>query len=198
MHHSNDESELEMEIEHAMLRSMEEDSKDTKKRKRLPKELYVFPLLRRPFFPGMAAPIAIEPGPFYDVLKRVAKSDDKTVALLLSKKEDLDVYSADIDDLYQVGVLARILRIIPMEQGGAQVILNMEQRLVVKKTVPDDTGLKVRVSYHTDSSRLTQELKAYAISIISTIKELLKLNPLRKSTRLVKKRAGYQPLTKQY
>ena len=180
MHHSNDESELEMEIEHAMLRSMEEDSKDTKKRKRLPKELYVFPLLRRPFFPGMAAPIAIEPGPFYDVLKRVAKSDDKTVALLLSKKEDLDVYSADIDDLYQVGVLARILRIIPMEQGGAQVILNMEQRLVVKKTVPDDTGLKVRVSYHTDSSHLTQELKAYAISIISTIKELLKLNPLYK------------------
>ena len=32
-----------------------------------------------------------------------------------------------LNDLYEVGVLARILRIIPMEQGGAQVVLNMEK-----------------------------------------------------------------------
>src|SRR4029078_4882239 len=40
--------------------------------------------------------------------------------------------------------------------------------------------LEAHVSYFEDNPSLTQELKAYAISIISTIKELLKLNPLYK------------------
>ena len=37
-----------------------------------PDELYILPLNRRPFFPGMAAPIVIEPGIYYEVLKIVA------------------------------------------------------------------------------------------------------------------------------
>lgn len=144
----------------------------------IPQELYVFPLLRRPFFPGMAAPIAIEPGPYYDVLKQVAKSEHKCVALLLTKNESVDIYNCSLSDLYRVGVLARILRIIPMEQGGAQVILNMEKRIVVKKADPSK-HLKAHVTFHKESEdKPDQELKAYAITIISTIKELLKLNPL--------------------
>lgn len=145
----------------------------------IPRDLYIFPLVRRPFFPGMAAPIAIEPGPYYDVLKQVAKSEHKCVGLLLTKSEDVDVYTCTFNDLHKVGVLARVLRIIPMEQGGAQVILNMEKRLIVDKPLPSAKHLKAHVSFHEDASgKPSQELKAYAISIISTIKELLKLNPL--------------------
>ena len=74
--------------------------------------------------------------------------------------------------------MARVLRIIPTEQGGAQVILNMEKRLRVVEPLPRYKCLRARVEYFEDSPTLTDELKAYSISIISTIKELLKLNPL--------------------
>ena len=40
-----------------------------------PEQLYLLPLNRRPFFPGMAAPIVIEPGAYYEVLKMVSKTD---------------------------------------------------------------------------------------------------------------------------
>lgn len=143
-----------------------------------PEKLVIFPLTRRPFFPGMAAPLIIEPGPYYEVLKVVAKSDHKYVGLLLTKKEESDIYQVGFDDLYKVGILARVLRIIPMEQGGAQVILNMEKRMKVVKPVESAKHLTARVAYHDDSPKINQELKAYAISIIATIKELLKLNPL--------------------
>ncbi len=165
-----------MEIEKAMLHSVEEGS-HPRIPTDIPNDVYIFPLVRRPFFPGMAAPIAIEPGPYYEVLKLVAKSEHKCVGLLLTVREDTDVYTASFDDLCEVGVLARVLRIIPMEQGGAQVILNMEKRMIIEKPIANTKYLKAKVSYHEDSSKLTQELKAYAISIISTIKELLKLNP---------------------
>lgn len=144
-----------------------------------PDEGFVIPLNRRPFFPGMAAPIVIEPGPYYEVLKIVAKTEHKCMGLFLTKKEDSDIYKVDFGDIHQVGVLARILRIIPMEQGGAQVVLNMEKRISIKKQLPGK-HLQAVFSYHEDkvSKKESKELKAYSISIISTIKELLKLNPL--------------------
>ncbi len=143
-----------------------------------PDQVFIVPLTRRPFFPGMAAPVVIEPGPFYEVLKMVAKTEHKCMGLFLTKQEDVNVYKVEFKDLYKVGVLARILRIIPMEQGGAQVVLNMEKRISIKKPVKSKY-LRAEVKYHEDESRkLTKELKAYSISIITTIKELLKLNPL--------------------
>jgi ATP-dependent Lon protease len=144
-----------------------------------PEQLYVMPLNRRPFFPGMAAPIVIEPGAYYEVLKIVSKTEHKCVGLFLTHQEDVNIYKIGFDDLFKVGVVARILRIIPLEQGGAQVVLNMEKRVVIEKPVKNKQ-LIAQVKYHDDTplAHLSRELKAYSISIITTIKELLKLNPL--------------------
>ncbi|MFZ4099487.1 MAG: endopeptidase La [Chlamydiia bacterium] len=143
-----------------------------------PKDLYVVPLLRRPFFPGMAAPLVVEPGPYYDVLKQVANTSSKTLALFLTNKEDQDLSGLTGSDLYRVGVMARILRILPMPQGGAQVILSMEKRVEIERFMRTK-ALKVRVRYHQEAAgKPSKEIKAYAISILSTIKELLTLNPL--------------------
>lgn len=145
-----------------------------------PDQLYIMPLNRRPFFPGMAAPIVIEPGAYYEVLKIVSKTDHKCVGLFLTHEEDVNIYKIGFNDLFKVGVVARILRIIPMEQGGAQVVLNMEKRVVIEKPVAKSKHLLAHVSYHDDTplAHLSRQLKAYSISIITTIKELLKLNPL--------------------
>jgi ATP-dependent Lon protease len=143
-----------------------------------PAQLFILPLTRRPFFPGMAAPILIEPGAFYEVLKIVAKTKHKCIGLVLTHKEDVNLYKLQFQDLYKVGALARILRIIPVEQGGAQVILSMEKRFSIKKQLKS-SHLRANVSYHEDpQGPMSKELKAYSISVITTIKELLKLNPL--------------------
>lgn len=166
--------ELEEQLEEAIEESLEQFDLPQKE---LPEELFVVPINRRPFFPGMAAPIVIEPGPYYEVLKQIANSDQKYVAVVLTKKEDVDIHKVSFSGLYKVGVLARILRIIPMEGGGAQVVANMEERIVIEEPVKGN-GLKAKVSYHPDSKEVTDELKAYSINIISVIKDLLKLNPL--------------------
>lgn len=165
---------LEAELEEALEESMEDNQK---LKRNFPDELYVLPINRRPFFPGMAAPILIEPGPYYEVLKLVAKQEQKFVALVLTKKENANIYKIGFNGLYKVGVVARVLRIIPMESGGAQVVLNMEERLEIIDPVKDKY-LRASVIYHPDDRAITDELKAYSINVISVIKELLKLNPL--------------------
>jgi ATP-dependent Lon protease len=145
-----------------------------------PSELFIIPLTRRPFFPGMAAPIVIEVGAYYDVLKFIASTPQKIVGLFLTKKENQDVYNLDLKDLYNVGVSARILRVVPIETGGAQVVLNMGKRIsLIGPSVKKEKHLKAKVNYHNDlPKKASKEIKAYSISIITTIKELLKLNPL--------------------
>ncbi len=171
------EDEIEEALVDAVQKSVNQDQ--PKNPIEFPNQVFVVPLSRRPFFPGMAAPIVIEPGAFYEVLKTVAKSEHKFLGLFLTRQEDENIYKVPMSELYQVGVLARILRIIPMEQGGAQVVLNMERRISIKKPLKAGKHLKAQIQYHDDQSgKLSKELKAYSISIITTIKELLKLNPL--------------------
>lgn len=169
------------ETEEILNESLEQEGSEEKKPiSDTPSQVFIVPLNKRPFFPGMAAPIVIEPGPYYEVLKALAKSDHKCMGLFLTKQEDANLYKVGFEDLYSVGVLARILRIIPIDQGGAQVVLNMEKRISIRKPVKGGKYLRALVDYHEDqsSSKLSKELKAYSISIITTIKELLKLNPL--------------------
>lgn len=178
MNQDDQDAEFDLNIEQAVMNSLEQEETLSAKDSVLPEQLLFFPLSRRPFFPGMAAPIVIEPGPFYETLKLIAKTEDKCVGLLLTRQEQCNIYKATFEDLYQIGVMARILRIIPMEQGGAQVILNMEKRLKVVKPISEGKSLKAKVVYFEDKTKINKELKAYTISIISTIKDLLKLNPL--------------------
>lgn len=155
-------------------------SSSKKKNKSLPNKLFLLPMTRRPFFPGMAAPLVIEPGVYYEILKEVAKSDEKILGLFLTKNEAVDIYNMDVSELYDVGIAARILRIIPLEEGGgAQVVLNMEKRIKIKKKI-EGKHLQAEVEYHEDEveEKQSKAIKAYSISIITTIKELLKLNPL--------------------
>lgn len=174
----NPNNSLEIELENAIIDSISNQVDSRKEESSQPEQVYIIPLIRRPFFPGMAAPIMVEPGPFYDVLKVIAKSEDKCLGLFLAKSEQADIYKVTLDDLHSVGVLARVLRIIPMEHGGAQIILNMEKRITLAGPTENTKNLMARVNYIDETPNLTAELKAYAISIISTIKELLKLNPL--------------------
>ena len=120
-YNEQDETAEEFDLADSLLDSDLEKLIGEKKKKKqeefLPEELFVLPLTRRPFFPGMAAPLVIEPGPYYEVLKIVAKSDHKMLGLFLTKKEDANIYEIGFEDLHDIGVMANILRIVPMEQG---------------------------------------------------------------------------------
>lgn len=178
MDEEKESKDIETEIENAVISSLEEGKAKAAKQPAPPEELDIFPIVKRPFFPGMAAPVVVDPGPYFDVIKKIAKSDHKCIGLVLTKQEDADIYAATFKDLYPIGVVARVLRVIPMEQGGAQVILNMEKRFEIKTASKESRPLKAVVKFHEEPKEISKELKAYSISIISTIKELLKLNPL--------------------
>ena len=167
-------------IEETILESLTEGGAPITLTESVPREVFLLPLTRRPFFPGMAAPILIEPGPFYEALKQVAKSPQHYLGLVLTKEEQTEPQKAKLSDLHPVGVLARIMRIVPIERGGAQVVLSMENRFTITGPVKKSKYLSAKIEVHEElrQTEIAEELKAYSINIVTTIKELLKLNPL--------------------
>ena len=133
-----DESQdLSSELESAVLDTLGQVKKGTRE-KEFPPFLSIFPVLRRPFFPGMAAPVVVEPGPYYESLKAISKSNQKFIGIVLTKDEDADIHALGLNDLYSVGVVARILRIIPMEQGGVDVWKQKHSRTVEKLQIEQE------------------------------------------------------------
>ncbi|MBS0585622.1 MAG: endopeptidase La [Verrucomicrobia bacterium] len=148
-----------------------------------PAKLPILPLTNRVYMPAMTVPFMIEKGVYYDMLKDVSKMQNKFLGLVLTKNKEQDIYKVGFDDLYEVGVVARILRILTIqESSGAQVILNIEKRFRIKKPIAKAKGkcLVAEVLYHKDEVEKGQQdvIKAYASSIIKIIRELVTLHPV--------------------
>lgn len=140
--------------------------------------LPIFPLTKRPFFPATGAAIVLEPGPLLDMVKQAAKSENQRIALLLTKAEDININRVQASDLMPFGVMARVQRLIPLDTGNTQVNLNIERRIQLEEVTKHKVTLKGHFEYIEEKKVFSKKLKAYAVSIISTIKELLKLTPL--------------------
>ncbi len=147
-----------------------------------PANIAILPLTSRVYMPGMAVPIVIEPGVYYDLLKDLVKNETKFIGLVLTKDKEQDIYDIEFDDLYTVGVVARIIRVLNIQEAGAQVILNIERRFIIKKDVTPKKAkyLVAKVTYHQEqvAKKKRDEVTAYTNSLVTTIKELLNLSPL--------------------
>jgi ATP-dependent Lon protease len=155
---------------------------DTGETKDYPKQLPILPVTKRPFPPSLTVPFLIEKGQYYDLLKEMVKSEKKYLGLLLTKKEDQDVYDLSLKELHDVGVVARIVRIVNVNEHGAQVILNIERRFKVLKKISKkkDKVLSAVVAYHeeTINPKKKDEVSAYVTSIIKVVRDLVDNNSL--------------------
>jgi len=141
----------------------------------LPTSLPIMPIRPRPLFPGIHIPLAVREDQL-SVVEWALESAGQTLGLVLVR----DVEGEDsAKNLYRVGVAGKILKAIKEDQGNAHVLISCLERFTIQEVRETPEGLLARVKYHY-STELSpnQELKAYAMAIISTLRELTSLNPL--------------------
>lgn len=150
-----------------------------------PSQLPVVPIDTRPLFPRMTLPMIVTDGYLLKLFSDLAEASQHYVGLILRKtpKEESDEDApVQPDDLYRVGVIARVLRIHrPVQQGPIQVILETKERLRVQRYVKNEPYPVAEVDYLMDTdSSMNEELKAFSISVLKSLNELVQLNPLHK------------------
>ncbi|MDX8409051.1 MAG: endopeptidase La [Mariprofundales bacterium] len=149
-----------------------------------PKVLQILPLSNRPLFPGLIVPLVYESDELMNQIRNLAKSGNSMIGLVMVCDEE-DPFTAD--NLCDVGVVAKIIKAIEIEDHGLHLVVECLERFRVEQwheeaAVPgsDEVAtIRATVDYHltTDYSDNIQ-LRAYTVAIINTIKDLLKHNPL--------------------
>ncbi|TQV85782.1 endopeptidase La [Aliikangiella coralliicola] len=144
--------------------------------KYLPSEVCLLPISERPFFPPQTLPILMNEESWRDTIEFISEKHKNITGLVLVKNplpED-----AKPEEFFKVGTLVKIHHPV-LSSGKVQFIAEGLQRFRIKKWIDRTPPFIVQVEYpHEPEYTESDELKAYAIAIINTLKEMVPLNPL--------------------
>ena len=140
-----------------------------------PDILYLVPITGRPHLPAQVQPLMVSKKRWEETIVKASKDSKNLLGLsYLSEVNGKYVYKKDFPEM---GCVVRMLNIVDVE-GNIQFIAQGLERFKIKKFLSDKPPFVAQVEYLKKSDEDEDELKAYAISIISAIKQLLSLNPL--------------------
>jgi len=151
---------------------------------RPPDELVIVPLFERPLFPKMMGPIIVENEELRQAILEELHGSNRYLGLILTRTRpdptERSVESAE--DLHEVGVAVKVIQHSPPQPDRPlQLVGQVLQRFRVLELLSDGPVLRARVEHLSEPDYETnEELKAYSVAIIDSIKELVQLNPLYK------------------
>ncbi|MCW8860090.1 MAG: endopeptidase La [Deltaproteobacteria bacterium] len=142
----------------------------------LPSRLPIIPLRPRPAFPGVIIPLTVNGEARVRTVKQAMESESQAIGLVMVKELDEDDSTTN---LQKVGVAAKILKLIHADKDSAHVLVNSLERFSIEEVHELNEVISVDVTYFLSAVYSENpELKAYSMAIISTLKELVQINPL--------------------
>ena len=142
----------------------------------LPETLQLIPLDSRPYFPVLIQPVVVDKDPWGEGIKVVADSAHKLVALNFVKPGTQGLPKPE--DISPVGCVARVVR-VQQTADKLQFIAQGLRRFRIVDWIRSTPPYVVRVEYPEETAdENPDQLRAYAMSLINGIKELMALNPL--------------------
>ena len=144
----------------------------------LPTSLIIIPLFDRPFFPKMMVPILLSNEELVNNILESLSDKQKYVGLLFAEETEGEGESFKVQRFAKIGVAGKVMQINRKPDVPAQLLVQCMERFEVVEL--SDTSLRrARVRYwYDDPTSNDEEVKAYSISIINCIKELVQLKPL--------------------
>ncbi len=141
----------------------------------LPTHLPIMPIRPRPLFPGLPIPLEVGPDQAPGI-QHALEYSSKTLGIVLVR----DTNGTDSpENLYRVGVAAKILRVFQGEGEATHILVNCVDRFVIEDISKAQFGMVASVKYQVpEELPVTEELRAYAMAVVTTLKDLVKLNPL--------------------
>lgn len=139
----------------------------------LPEHLPVLPLRNTVLFPGVVIPITIGRDKSIRLIREEMKGK-KTLAVVAQK--DTEIEDPTVNDLYTVGMVADILRVIKMPDGSMTVVIRGRKRCKIDSFVQEHPYFKAAVSEYREIkpekgnerfSAIVESLRDLSVQIIN-------------------------------
>jgi len=145
---------------------------------KIPEELPILPLRNNVLFPGVVIPITVGRDKSIKLIKDTY-AGDKTIGVL--SQRDIEIEDPDAEDLYSVGTVAQIIKILQMPDGSTTAIIQGKKRFRMIELVQTDPYFKARVTpFETLEHEVDKEDKSFK-ALISSVKDMamqiIKMSP---------------------
>lgn len=120
------------------------DDEEAMEKMDLPEVLPILPLRNNVLFPGVVIPITVGRDKSIRLIQEANKGS-KIIGVVAQKNQDEE--TPEFDDLYQVGTMAQILRLLKMPDGTTTVIIQGKRRFEWKKALESEPFLKATAEF---------------------------------------------------
>lgn len=143
-----------------------DDDDEATEKMNIPDVLPILPLRNTVLFPGVVIPITVGRDKSVKLIQDVNK---KNKILGAVSQLDANVEEPKQEDIYHVGTVAQILKILEMPDGSTSVIIQGKKRFKVEDLLTDKPYHVARISPLEDS---VEEPKEEANAVAATLKDL--------------------------
>ena len=164
----NDESEF--------IPLMTSEDEEALEKESLPEVLPILPLTNTVLFPGVVIPINAGRDMSIKLIKDANKSN-KLIGVIAQK--NIKIENPNIENIYSIGTVAKILRVLKMPDGNTTVIIQGKKRFKIKSVVKTDPYIQATIDPVSDKNQKKPDSKFTAT--IDAIKDIalkiIKENP---------------------
>ncbi|NQW37417.1 MAG: endopeptidase La [Flavobacteriales bacterium] len=152
-----------------------EDEEEINKEE-VPDVLLILPIRNTVLFPGVVIPITAGRDKSIKLIKD-ANRGNKTIGVVAQKDENIENPKAS--DLYPIGTVARILKVLKMPDGNTMVVIQGKKRFELGEIIQEEPYIKAKVKEFKEVKPPAKDTEFKAI--IDSVKELalkiIKENP---------------------
>lgn len=152
-----------------------EDEDEAKSDEVFPEILPVLALKNTVLFPGIVIPITVGRDKSIKAINR-AYEHGRVIAVL--SQRDTQVEEPGVDDLYRIGTVARILKLLKMPDGTITAIIQGRRRFTLVEMLRENPYMQGRIEildYKKASDKL--EFEAIVSSILDLARDIIELSP---------------------
>jgi len=146
-----------------------------KNSKPLPKDITIFPLSNFVAFPHMILPVVVPKGRLQELLHRDQGKQLDYIGFLARRRGQGEDPSPN--DLYEIGVCARILRVLRLPEGSTSMIVQTLKRFKVESFISSVPVIRAHVNYIEEDLQNTKRVAALAASAQKLLQEVIQISP---------------------
>ena len=166
----------EIETEAELIPLLTPEDEEALRNEELPTEVAILPLRNTVLFPGVVIPITVGRDKSIQLIKDANKSD-KIIGVVAQKDQNIENPSPS--DLFSLGTVAQILRVLKMPDGNTTVIIQGKRRFEIQsiKTLEPYLKASIKPVKETFPSKDNSEFKAIIDSIKDMSLKIIHENP---------------------
>ncbi len=155
---------------------MSKEDEDTMRNEKIPDILPILPLRNTVLFPGVVIPITVGRDKSIQLIKDYNKGD-KTIGVVAQKSDTVE--EPTTDDLYKVGTVAFIIKMLRMPDGNTTIIIQGKRRFKIDEFIQTEPYHKAKVSAFNEDrpAKTDKEFQAIISNLKETSVEIIKLSP---------------------